>query len=609
MQTTWIVAFVGVILVEPWGQVRDANTATGTASLSGTVVTAEIPAAPVPNAVVNLVDNDGAAPAATTKTDARGAFSFDRLAPGHYDVSATKPAYLKSAYGALLPGRSGIPVAVASGQRVAGVAIRLWHGAVIAGTIRDAGGRAADGVTVSAIARRVIDGQRVLGTSPAARVTTDDLGGYRLFGLPPGDYLVVASPRLPASVMILQSQAAGRSGAPATPGPASNSATAYAPVYYPGTAELSDASTIALAAGEEQDDIDFQLSLQATASIHGTIVAPAGVTADQLQIKAALVASSDPARLADRRPLTVGRDGTFVLSGVPPGHYEFSVLATPTSGAADSATSTWSAASAMDVRGSDVTTSLFLEPASSLAGHIVADVAGAGRLPADGLEVSLTPTDGPAWQRSARMAASDGSFVLTGIAAGSYVLSVQAVGRASGAGWSLASATVNGRDVTDLPLTVGAGEQIRGATIALTNHPSEIRGRVLSNVAGRADDLFLIVFPTDPALWTTWSRRCQQRRPATDGTYRFDGLPAGEYALVALTDVKADEWRDPAFLRQLLPLAQARVSLAAGQSVHQDLRVLGVRQCPDAILTCRSSECASCLSMRTATTEPANRSY
>ena len=49
-------------------------------------------------------------------------------------------------------------------------------------------------------------------------------------------------------------------------------------------------------------------------------------------------------------------------------------------------------------------------------------------------------------------------------------------------------------------------------------------------------------------------------------------LPAGEYLLVALTDVMPNEWNDPKFLDSLAPAA-LKITLAEGEKKVQDLRI------------------------------------
>ena len=52
--------------------------------------------------------------------------------------------------------------------------------------------------------------------------------------------------------------------------------------------------------------------------------------------------------------------------------------------------------------------------------------------------------------------------------------------------------------------------------------------------------------------------------PASDGTYKITGLPAGEYYVCALTDLDPNDLYDSAFLDQLVAGA-FKITLAAGE--------------------------------------------
>jgi hypothetical protein len=49
-------------------------------------------------------------------------------------------------------------------------------------------------------------------------------------------------------------------------------------------------------------------------------------------------------------------------------------------------------------------------------------------------------------------------------------------------------------------------------------------------------------------------------------------LPAGEYYIVAVTDVEQGQWYDPAFLAELVG-ASARITLGDGEKKTQSLRI------------------------------------
>ncbi|HET9371028.1 MAG TPA: hypothetical protein VFO19_12300, partial [Vicinamibacterales bacterium] len=70
------------------------------------------------------------------------------------------------------------------------------------------------------------------------------------------------------------------------------------------------------------------------------------------------------------------------------------------------------------------------------------------------------------------------------------------------------------------------------------------------------------------------TRRIQSTRPATDGRFSIQDLPAGEYLLAALTDVEPADLRNVAFLEQLAA-AGIGVVVKDGEVAVADVRIRG----------------------------------
>ena len=100
---------------------------------------------------------------------------------------------------------------------------------------------------------------------------------------------------------------------------------------------------------------------------------------------------------------------------------------------------------------------------------------------------------------------------------------------------------------------------------------SELTGLVQDATGKPATDYTLVVFPADSRYWLPSTRRIQATRPASDGRFSLNNLPAGDYRLVAVVDPEPGQWFDPAFLRELLPGSMA-VTLAKGEKRTQDIR-------------------------------------
>jgi hypothetical protein len=164
----------------------------GSASLSGSIVSADEATTPVRRAIVTLAGS-GLGLDRSVVTDELGHFLFDRLPAGSFTVTASKAAYLSASYGAKRPGRPGTPIAVAAGAQITGITVALARAGVIAGTIRGGDGGPVSGLQVLALRAGSPPPQLGLpNLAPPNSTVTDDRGEYRIYGLVPGTYAVVA---------------------------------------------------------------------------------------------------------------------------------------------------------------------------------------------------------------------------------------------------------------------------------------------------------------------------------------------------------------------------------------------------------------------------------
>ena len=161
------------------------------ATVSGMVVTTDTTPQPIGGATVTITGG-GLRSNLSAVTDEQGRFLVTNLPPGRYQVLASKPAYLTTAYGAARPGRSGASVAVIPGQSVE-LRIALARGAVVTGIVRDHLGEPAAGVQIAIGRPSNTPGG---GTFLETLYTTDDRGIYRAFGLMPDEYQVWVLSRL-----------------------------------------------------------------------------------------------------------------------------------------------------------------------------------------------------------------------------------------------------------------------------------------------------------------------------------------------------------------------------------------------------------------------------
>jgi len=157
-------------------------------------------------------------------------------------------------------------VSVATFESAAGtvMAIALTPTGVIAGRVVDAQGNPVSRVFVRAVSGKV-----------TYEAQTDDLGEYRIFDLPPGQYVVNAAPylapRIEGTMLIRPTPPS-----PYAPGegqamlfltrmlqagdyidPIALTREGYVPVYYPGTTDAAGATALDLKAGATISGIDM----------------------------------------------------------------------------------------------------------------------------------------------------------------------------------------------------------------------------------------------------------------------------------------------------------------------------------------------------------------
>jgi hypothetical protein len=361
---------------------RDATAqqpTTGSAEISGTVALAG-GSAPIRRAQVNL-SAQAIRNQRTLVTDDKGHFAFTSLPTGRYSLSASKPGYVTTTYGAKKAGRPGTPIQLADGQKFDRATILMPRGSVLTGTVVDEANEPTPGTQVRAYRYVMRTGEKSLQQDGSA--STDDRGVYRVYGLQPGDYLVSATPRsvnlsdvrqfVMAQVdqLLQQAQALnatdpqgggapGGGGRGGTQAPANVGARAggggrgqalidqasqlqqqlaqqekeptvgYAPVYYPGTTNSGAAVPIALNVGEERGGVDLQLLQVPTAIVAGSLMSPDGHVPQgtQIMLRPVVTPGSPTVPGLSDQAGRVLADGTFSFSNVAPGQYTVSARAT-----------------------------------------------------------------------------------------------------------------------------------------------------------------------------------------------------------------------------------------------------------------------------------------
>lgn len=572
---------VAALAAAPQSSTRDLPpmSATGTGAIGG-VVTGDAPdAPPVRRALVTL---SGGGASGRAMTDDAGRFVFDALPAGRYSVTVAKAAFVTTYYGSPRAGRGpGTPIPLADGQRVTTLAVTLTRGAVIEGALRDGAGTplASGQVRVQQVA--FVNGERTFVDVPGILpwATTDDRGVYRIYGLPPGEYVVsatgggagiahvVTSDELEDANRLARSRNAVASSPVVAPRP--QPAFARVTTFHPDAAAPAQARAIALRAGEERTGVDIVSQIARVSRIAGVVVGESGSPERAgligiVNLTTGSLYSSPGAVRADA-------EGRFATSPMPAGRYQFfgraATRATPDGPSRDSWLSADVELGEQDLSG----VVLPFQSGATIAGRVALEGARAQSFARDRARVSLAPVDSianDAMPPAPVAIDADGTFRFVSVAPGRYRLALSGLGA-----WAAVTALRGGRNWLDEPIELKPGEAISDVVVTLTDRATEITGTLFDQLGRPAPEYAVVVYPVDPALRASAPRRSTGLvRLGTDGSYSITGLPPGEYFLAAVTDLDPAQLNDPAFL-DAMSAAAIRITLSDGERKRQDVRL------------------------------------
>jgi protocatechuate 3,4-dioxygenase beta subunit len=521
-----------------------------------------------------------------TVTDEAGRFAFADLPTGRFTLTATKGGYPPMSYGAKRPYRTGSGILLKEGQQQTDLVLTLPKGAVMTGTVFDDHGQPMPGVPVMAWeVTTSLSGERTLATAANAGngVITDDRGVYRVYGLPPGEYTMGtawhfsssgADVRVPTDAEIREAfQAATQPGpssllraTPATPPPPAPRYS-YTPVFYPDSTDPLAAMTIPLAAGEERDHVDIHMQFRPMSRIEGIVLSADG---SPQRAEMQLARRNRVEALNSTMFWGTSPDGRFTTGSVGPGDFTVMAEVVGTPGAP----AFWALAD-VTISGPDpVNLTLRLQPSMALTGQLVFE----GTLPPPPdltrILVSLFPVGAGTRSNSMRSTTdAAGNVSVSPVTPRRYrvVANVPNTAAPGAPAWSLLSATIGGRDITDLPIDIGPGEA-PSVIVTFTDQVSELSGRLLSASGEPMTDYYVVVLPAARQYWLPQTRRIASARPDANGRYIFRGLPAGEYRVAATTDLLPRDLSDVNALAQLAAQS-APVTLALGEKKTFDMKI------------------------------------
>lgn len=446
-------------------------------------------------------------------TDASGTFAFDQLTAGNYMLSVQRNGYVRSESGRQSGTVWSGNISLAPGQHVNGLSVKLSRQGVITGKVVDEDGDPLAHTPVQLMRERWVQGKRQI--LPLHGSTTNDLGEYRLSGLTPGRYYLLAN----------SAQQPGRRlqkvGTQADFG--------YVPTYYPGTSEVSQATPLTISAGQELPGVDFQLRKVAVFRIQGKVLDVSGAPAQNVSVMAA----PEGTTFGARGGVGVDRNGVFEFPALPPGNYTL-VASGGGRGQARRFARRPVQLGTRDLEGVVIS----LEPAFEVSGTIRVPegmTVTNARVIADPIE-----TGSPFGGGGAGMV-KDGSWKIENLVPGKYRFFLSQIPE----GAYQKSVSVQGQDISAGAMVSSAAT---GVELTLSADAPQLNGTVVDREGEPVRGATVVLAPDESRREQYWLFRTAT--VDQNGGFAMKGIAPGSYTAYAFSDLEEGSWQSPEFVHQ-----------------------------------------------------------
>jgi protocatechuate 3,4-dioxygenase beta subunit len=421
--------------------------------------------------------------------------------------------------------------------------IKLERAGAISGLVKDPSGRPIPHMPVRLI-QQEYESYGVGVPLVVDRAHTNDRGEYRIYGIEPGRYRLLAGNGLPAYL-------GGNASGPR--GPLEN-IDAFGYSYYPGV--------LAVRSGTDLNGVNFTMAPRPLHRIRGRIIdsrtgqAPARPS---ISVFEANTLTGNEATMTDMTVARLGAGSIYDPSGghldirsLAPGAYTITVRAvdpSPRPAPADfepvrssgSATVTVSTADVEDV-------TIVLWPHGSIRGRFLLEGGGRETIRLDGFSVTLKPlrpSDPKEFQDEpgSNYAEADGSFTIHNIPRGTYRVAVDNGFRQDA---YVRAVRYNGVDLPGAALNY-SGAEFAPLEVTLSPAAGEVSGNCVDIFGKPAVSAGVALIPDrnrDNADLFKWDRT------EADGHFRFRGIAPGSYRVFCSENTGWNSWFDPGFVAE-----------------------------------------------------------
>jgi hypothetical protein len=512
------------------------------------------------NAAVYLSTvGSGFGPTRTEWTDDAGKFQFSNLSSGVFNVWVRVPTHYTDT-------PDDQPIYVRAGESIK---VRMIRGGILTGKVTGPSGEPLIAAAVKPTRVRDQEGSLLKGGNTSRESQTDDRGVYRIYGLPPGSYVV--------------SVGGGRNYGQKKP------YDLNAPTYFPSSTR-DTAAEVVVTAGQETSGIDIRYRDDPGYRVSGTVSGiPAAGSSGIMYWGTSVSLTSVKTGFIEANTSVSSNDSnkSFIFYGVPDGEYDLMAAR----GGRDEQFA--SPARRIVVKGSDVTgLELALAPLGKISGQVNLDPIPEGQknLQTRAPDPPLTDTlvmvrrDGkrdPHFPSPRAVSLDDkGKFVFANLTAGLHRFEL---GLPSG-DWYVremisakpdkpaekprgrGTAPATGQDIAARGVPVKAGEHVDGIVITLGRGAAYVAGTLAPEAGGGKlpPHVRVCLIPVEPERAED-VLAYRQVIIAGDDTFAIANVPPGKYRVLAVPgpaddspEVRATQiaW-DLAARKQLRTRAQA----------------------------------------------------
>jgi hypothetical protein len=483
-------------------ETADSRTDGNSYSVLGTVINA-ITGEPVRRAAVQISGQNGS----IALTDAGGHFVLDGLAEGNVFLTAMKPGFYDDETSHVTAARVGTDAPA--------VVLKLTPWAVISGRVITKDEQPLEGFQIRILAKKNVAGRLIWVDQPNLARTNED-GEFRVAGLQSGTYYVAVD----QSAGMTMSQ----KGVPNV------REQTFAKVFYPGVSELSSATPIEIAPGEEAE-VNFSLSAEPVFQVNGSLTGQSMVVPGVMFARKA-GDDTDFTQTADVQ------DGKFQVK-LPAGAYGVS-------GTTPDGVELKTPGSTLVIRADEADLRVPLHAAPTIPVDVEKEQGSTGserRVPVQGglpgISLQLEPRS-QSWRGTSVWRGQSGGIH---VAPGTYRLQISSTGE-----WWVKSVQSGAVDLLSDELTVVEGQQPDPIEVIVRDGAGMVSGTI-TPARDPGQVLVLLVQPHG-------TRNIIHAVRGMQGNFTIPGVPPGDYSILALDEGERLEYDSPEVLNPYLTDAE-----------------------------------------------------